>query len=308
MRKNKRRVNRRSIRKKQITRYERLFFRKIQFIILPFVLGIMTILFSILLNILGRKEESPSQIGALVKSEKNYFYNIEIFDIEGLREKVVRDKIEYMYNYYQWFYVIMPPDITKMFIEGKTYRLLTDTDGNIFWGTATGGKERDTGHNGFYGIYKSEFQADIEELPLYCFAMDTGYKEVENLQDVGTMVWSKPELKQPELPSISVDDYVIAVEEHIKEELLDIGKKGKYEIYFGRYEILSKDLRNISAAIVGEEKYYIQYWVTEWDDHTYECWPVGEVYMGEYSENGINQEKINRIIELERLKRTIILN
>ncbi|MBD5455281.1 MAG: hypothetical protein HDR23_02200 [Lachnospiraceae bacterium] len=268
----------------------------------------MAILFSILLIILGRKEESPSQIGALVKSEKDYLYNIEIFDIEDFREKVVRDKIEYMYNYYQWFYVIMPPDITKMLIEGKTYRLLTDKDGNIFWGSVTGRKERDTGYKGFYGIYKSEFQADIKELPLYSFAMDIGYKEAENLQDVGTMIWSKPELKQPELPSISVDDYIIAVEEHIKEELLDIGKKGKYEIYFGRYEILSKDLRNISAAIVGEEKYYIQYWVTEWDDHTYECWPIGDVYMGEYSENGITQEKIDRIIELERLKRTIILD
>lgn len=308
MRKNKRRVKRRSIRKKQITKYERLFFRKTQFIILPFIFATIAALFSILLLIWGKRGERISQIEKLVNAEKEYLFNIEFPDIEGFREKVVRDKIEYMYNYYQWFYVIMPSDITKMLIEGKTYRLLTDKEGNIFWGSVTDRKERDTGYKEFYGIYKSEFQADIEELPLYSFAMDIGYKKAENLQDVGTMIWSKPELKQPELPLINVDDYIIAAEEHIKQELSDIGKKGKYDIYFGRYEILSKDLRNISAAIVGEEKYYIQYWVTEWDDHTYECWPVGDVYMGEYGENGINQEKIDRIIELERLIRTIILD
>ena len=37
---------------------------------------------------------------------------------------------------------------------------------------------------------------------------------------------------------------------------------GSYQIYFGRYELLANDVRNISVAATGDETFYLQCWVT----------------------------------------------
>ena len=88
-------------------------------------------------------------------------------------------------------------------------------------------------------------------------------------------------------------------EAYITEELSEKKKDGKYQLYFGRYEILKDDVRSISVAVTGKDTFYLQCWVTRYPDGTYDCFPIGGSYMGEQT-TGL--EKVERIVQLERLK------
>lgn len=74
---------------------------------------------------------------------------------------------------------------------------------------------------------------------------------------------------------------------------------GSYQIYFGRYELLANDVRNISVAVTGDETFYLQCWVTKYPDGTYECFPMDGSHMGE-EKAGL--KKVERIVQIERLR------
>lgn len=210
--------------------------------------------------------------------------------------KEAREDIEGIYNYYNWFYGSVPYDIGLLLEEGYTYCLYTDGAGNIFWRKncdvpTNEGKER------YGGIYKSELQADIEKLPLYSYTMDNSYQS--ELHEIGSMNWQEPKLRKPKLPPMVEDGYIREVKEYIKDDLTEKGKKGNYELYFGRYEILASDIRSISVAVTGEETFYLQFWITYDPDGNYDCFPVGGSHMGEQT---IGLKKIDRIVQLDRLK------
>lgn len=213
-----------------------------------------------------------------------------------------RKKIDKVYNYYQWFCGGVPYDIGLLLEEGKTYRLFTDGDGNIFWikniGFSNNGAKANYG-----GLYKSELQADFTDLPLYSYTIDSSYRS--DLQEIGSMNWQEPELRKPELSSLVEDEYIRAVEAYIRDDLTEKGKDGEYQVYFGRYEILGSDVRSISVAVTGEETFYLLCWVTKDLDGTYECFPVGGSCMGEEKTGLV---KIDRIVQLERLRMELEIN
>lgn len=201
------------------------------------------------------------------------------------------ERIEDMYNYYQWFYVKLPYEIECAFKDGETYMVYTDGKGNIFW---------DQG-KGYFGIYRSELQTEITDLHWSSYSFD-GYFPYHDavLRELGTMVWHTPELQMPELPALEEDGYTNAVEEYIQRQMVEKGQDEEYIIYYGRYEMLSEDVRNISVAVIGEDSFFEQFWVTRWQDGTYGCMPVN----GGYAEDGsIEKEIAERIVQLRRLVR-----
>lgn len=213
-------------------------------------------------------------------------------------EEEAKEKIKELYNYYQWFYENMPYDIESLLEEGETYSIFTDGNGGIFWTKAGISPSKGAG-----GIYRSELQTDIADLPLYSYTMGTSRQS--KLKKIGKMEWHKPELGKPELPPLVEDEYIREVEAYIRNDLTDRGKVGKYQIYFGRYENLGSDVMSISVAVTGEETFYLQCWVTKYPDGTYECFPVGGSYMGE-EKTGL--KKAERIIQLERLRMELEIN
>lgn len=205
-------------------------------------------------------------------------------------------KIKELYNYYHWFYGNMPYDIESLLEEGRTYDIYTDKKGNIFWtkGNALPYKGSIYSEG---GIYRSKLQDDITSLPLYSYTIEAVRRS--ELQKIGKMDWHQPELKEPELPHLTEDGYIREVKRYIEDELSEKGKCGSYQIYFGRYELLANDVRNISVAVTGDETFYLQCWVTKYPDGIYECFPVGGSYMGE-EKSGL--KKVERIVQLERLR------
>lgn len=206
------------------------------------------------------------------------------------------EKIKELYNYYHWFYGSMPYDIEVLLEEGETYDVFTDAEGGIFW-TKEGVAPNEECLYGDGGIYKSRLQTDIEELPLYSYTM--GLRHWSEPQMIGTMEWHRPKLRKPQLDPLEEDEYIREVEAYILENLSEKEKNGKYQVYFGRYEILKSDVRSISVAVTGEDTFYLQCWVTRYPDGTYECFPIGGSYMGEQTA-GI--KKVDRIVQLDRLK------
>lgn len=75
-------------------------------------------------------------------------------------------------------------------------------------------------------------------------------------------------------------DYIREVKRYIEDELSEKGKSGSYQIYFGRYELLANDVRNIYVAVTGDETFYLQCWVTKYPNGTYECFPRGREQYG----------------------------
>lgn len=218
--------------------------------------------------------------------------------LKEIAAEKVKERIKSIYNYYQWFYVELPYDIEKMLVEGEKYILFVcEQSEDVYW---------KNGENEFCGgVYQNQYQEEISNLPLesYMFSVANPLEQ-EELAEIGSMIWEIPELKKPELDRIEADQYTESVVEYIQGELFRMEKQGTYGIYFGRYEILNPYTRNITVAVVGENNYFMQYWVTEWDENTYECWPVGDGYM-EPCMDEICAERINRIVSLERLKVTV---
>ena len=221
---------------------------------------------------------------------QQYVQNIEITAEEA------RNMIEKLYSYYQWFYVDVPYDIECLLEDGVSYDIFTDGKGNVFW-KKKGATRSQKGEEQYAGIYRLKSQIGIT-MSLYNYMIGTSRQS--NLMLIGDMVWHEPEVHKPELPLLEEDEYTRAVKEYVRNELLE---KGEYEeswqIFFGRYEILSKDVRSISVAVTGKKDYYLQCRVTKYQDGTYECFPIGGSYAGEKS---IGKERAERIIELARLQ------
>ena len=239
---------------------------------------------------LEETEGSERTSGANEPVRQQYVQNIEITIAEA------RNKIEDLYSYYQWFYVDMPYDIECLLEDGASYDVFTDRRGNVFW-QKKGVARNQEGEEQYAGIYRLESQSGIT-MPLYSYMIGTSRQS--NLTLIGDMVWHEPEVHKPELPLLEEDDYTRAVKEYVRNDLLE---KGEYEeswqMFFGRYEILSSDVRSISAAVTGKRDYYLQCRVTKYPDGTYECFPMGGSYAGEKS---IGKERAERIIELARLQ------
>lgn len=74
---------------------------------------------------------------------------------------------------------------------------------------------------------------------------------------------------------IEEDEYVSALENYVKDLLLQHGKYGNYYIYIGEYEALYTNKVCLSAAVVGEEEYYVRYLIVKSAKGNYYFWPIG---------------------------------
>ena len=145
-------------------------------------------------------------------------------------------------------------------------------------------------------------QEDITELPLSSYEIDSYFPRCLEEKKIGTIVWHNPELQEPDLPLLEEDEYINAVEAYIRKGLSEKEQSGEYRIYYGRYEILSNEVRNISVAVVGEKNYFAQFWVTRWQDDTYECFPINSFCV---AMDSLEMGKVERIVQLDRLMQTI---
>lgn len=206
--------------------------------------------------------------------------------------------MEELYAYYQWFYVDMPYELEGLLEEGETYHIYTDEDGNVFWIKGDGIDKR-AGQDCYGGICWPDTQAEGAGLPVCHASMGIYYKRQEELQKIGIMTWHRPEFRKPELPALTEDGFILGVRDYVQNELLPKGENSKYELVIGRYEILSDDLRSISAAVTGAEEYYLHCLVTRYADGTYGCFAAGGSYAGEWKSGS---KRVERILELNRLK------
>lgn len=74
---------------------------------------------------------------------------------------------------------------------------------------------------------------------------------------------------------IDEDEYVLALKNYVKELLLQYGRYGNYNIYVGEYEALHTNKVCLSAAVIGEEEYYVRYLIVKSAKGNYYFWPVG---------------------------------
>lgn len=111
--------------------------------------------------------------------------------------------------------------------EGETYDVFTDAEGGIFW-TREGVVPNEECPYGDSGIYRSQLQSGIEELPLYSYTM--GLRHWSEPQMIGTMEWHSPKLRKPQLEPLVEDEYIREVEAYITENLSEKEKNGKYQV------------------------------------------------------------------------------
>lgn len=83
--------------------------------------------------------------------------------------------------------------------------------------------------------------------------------------------------KTPSVDPVEADDeYILALEEHVKELFKQNQKEGGFEIYLGEYEALHTNKVCVSAAVIGsEEEYYVRYLIVRSGAGKYDFWPVG---------------------------------
>ena len=110
------------------------------------------------------------------------------------------------------------------------------------------------------------------------------------------------ELTQLKVKNIEEDEYVLAMEEYIREMLLKNGKKGEYEICYGEYEALRGDKVCLSAAVTGEEEYYVRCLIVKYGEGKYHFWPVGFGLNGSLEECEAERHYMNKVC-IERTKK-----
>lgn len=108
-------------------------------------------------------------------------------------------------------------------------------------------------------------------------------------------------------PKVEKDEFVTALEEHVKESLEQSGKEGDYKIYIGEYEALYPDKVCISAAVTGAEKYYVRYLAVKTPKGNYYFWPVGFGLDGSLEECEAERHRMNKVCieNTQKLKRYV---
>lgn len=249
----------------------------------------------------GKTDDGQKNAGEIEERRKDSAEN-GIVHRENRQTQITVERaqewMEELYTYYQWFYVDMPYELERLLEEGETYHIYTDEDGNVFWIKGDGIDKR-AGQDCYGGICWPDTQAEGAELPVCHASMGIYYKRQEELQKIGIMTWHRPELQKPELPALTEDGFILGARDYVQNELLPKGENSKYELVIGRYEILSDDMRIISAAVTGAEEYYLHCLVTRYADGTYGCFTAGGSYAGEWKSGS---KRVERILELNRLK------
>lgn len=105
------------------------------------------------------------------------------------------------------------------------------------------------------------------------------------------------------VPKVEEDEYVLALEDHVKDLLEQSGKHGEYRISIGEYEAGARWNRVcLSAAVSGEgEEYYVRYLIVKSQAGKYYFWPTGFGLNGSLEECASDRHYMNRLC-IERTK------
>ena len=157
---------------------------------------------------------------------------------------------------------------------------------------------------GYYEIRGSRDRGQEGQLEtgLITFFEDKSDRYTYVREELGRGKIEGRELTQLKVKNIEEDEYVLAMEEYIREMLLKNGKKGEYEICYGEYEALRGDKVCLSAAVTGEEEYYVRCLIEKYGEGKYHFWPVGFGLNGSLEECEAERHYMNKVC-IERTKK-----
>ncbi|MGN0304644.1 MAG: hypothetical protein ACI4D2_00655, partial [Lachnospiraceae bacterium] len=126
----------------------------------------------------------------------------------------------------------------------------------------------------------------------------------------GRLEFSELSVLEPE--GIERDEYIAALEEEIKDILKLEEKMGEYTITIGEYEAFSRNQVCMSAAVQGQEEYYLRFLVYRSVKGNFYFWPIGFGVDGSLTECEAEAYQMNRIgiertVELKRYTSKIIV-
>lgn len=126
----------------------------------------------------------------------------------------------------------------------------------------------------------------------------------------GRLEFSELSVLEPE--GIERDEYIAAMEEEIKDILKLEEKMGEYTITIGEYEAFSRNQVCISAAVQGQEEYYLRFLAYRSVKGNFYFWPIGFGVDGSLTECEAEAYQMNRIgiertVELKRYTSKIIV-
>lgn len=197
-----------------------------------------------------------------------------------------------MYTWKNWAsdLLFVPMDKVNTFIQvddDKKYPVYINKDGNIE----------------FYRIAVNPYVSNEGQLKTTLITTYQCWPSViDSLIKVGEEEVKLTEISKLKLPPVEEDEYTLALENYVKKMLVQSGKHGRYDIWIGEYEAVHTNKVCISAAIIGEQEYYVRYLIVKYDEDKYYFWPIGFGLDGSLEECMADSHKMNKIC-IERIRK-----
>ena len=216
-------------------------------------------------------------------------------EVRGLKDK---ELIMYADNSGEWLYFIPADKVNEVFVceDGREYPIYINEEGNaefysIKWNPAAVKKEQLK--TTLWTIRSTDLKTSLEDYVML------GRKTLE-VQDFSIL----------EVAKVESDEYVEALEDYIRDLLAQAGKYGEYKVYIGEYEAMDANRVCLSAAVSGEEEYYVRYLIVKSQQGKYYFWSAGFGLSGELEEcraekHYMNKLCIDRTKQLRRKEDTI---
>ncbi len=239
----------------------------------------------------------------LLEEKIDYKEEGEEKDYSKLSLEEALKQIEYAWSYGEWFGMneLGYKNGKLRSLRGKEVIVfLSKYNDDRFYFRLVDKEEKE----GYYEIRGSRDRGQEGQLEtgLITFFEDKSDRYTYVREELGRGKIEGRELTQLKVKNIEEDEYVLAMEEYIREMLLKNGKKGEYEICYGEYEALRGDKVCLSAAVTGEEEYYVRCLIVKYGEGKYHFWPVGFGLNGSLEECEAERHYMNKVC-IERTKK-----
>lgn len=235
-------------------------------------------------------EEEEVDKGEEAERDKEEDWKKERIDFLAITPREAAEYVEYVYGYMQWFGMkelgywdgeFEKIDGQKIIMycwdhdAASMFYFLPESKANAVWHNKWGEEcpvyINEKGYMEFYQISTNVYRNSPCHLqttfPLL-EELNTDYME-EDMKKMGEEVINFKDLSRIEMPEIVEDEHIKALKEHVEDLLQQNGKTGKYEIQIGEYEVFYRDRVCISAAVIGEEEYYVRYMIVKFGEDDY---------------------------------------
>ena len=233
-------------------------------------------------------EDLAGQIGNLC-SYCEWYGMKELGCQEGRTEELDGKKVAmYLWNNSGDTLFFIPLDEANAILQGKDSAkcpVCLDENGNMVFYKMETNPYVNIGCLKTTFIMKEEFPSEFME---YFTKLGEEKIEVKSFPDLGFRTEGE-------------DEYTQALRKHVEELLRENGKQGRYDIYMGEYEAVGVNKVCMSAAVIGEEKYYVRYLAVKYGEGDYYFWPVGFGLDGSLEECASEKHRMNEIC-IERVR------